>query len=101
MVKNLKESKTTTHARRLYVRGCQLQQAGKLDEAVSELSRAIECDARCAEAYFSRGACHYMLGHYRLARNDLDAAAVLGCEEALLWSRYDNRSYEHVEETNR
>ena len=86
------KSTSAAEARRLYAEGCQLQDAGKLKQAVSSLSKAIACDARFAEAYFNRGACHYMLGNYRLARNDLDAAAVLGCGEAQLWSKFDSRS---------
>ena len=83
----------TIEAHRFYQKGRRLQHAGRLNEAVSELNKAIECNARYAEAYFHRGACHYMLGHYQFARNDMNAAALLGCEEAQLWSKYDSSSY--------
>ena len=80
-------------ANRYYEKGCQLQQAGKLNEAVATLSKAIECDTLNGRAYFTRGACHYKLGHYQLAINDIDAAVLLGCEEAQLWSKFDALSY--------
>ena len=89
--KDLKKTKTTMNARQIYERGCLLKRAGKLNEALTELSKAIDCDRRYADAYFLRGACHYMLGHYPLAANDMDAAALLGCEEARLWSKFDFR----------
>lgn len=92
MIEKLNKSISTPEASRLYAEGCRLQSAGRLKQAVLYMSRAIECDGRFARAYFKRGACHYMLGNYRLARNDLDAASVLGCGDAQLWSRFDSRS---------
>ena len=49
---------------------------------------AINENPLYAEAYFIRGACHYALGSYRQADEDLDAAAVLGCRDAQFWSKY-------------
>ena len=92
MAIGINESISAPEARRLYAEGRRLQVAGKLKQAVAYLHRAIERDVRFAEAYFNRGACHYTLGNYRLARKDLDAAAVLGCGEAQLWSKFDSRS---------
>ncbi len=58
-------------------------------EAVEALDAAIKEDPFHAEAYFVRGACQYALGNYREAREDLDAAALLGCQDAQFWSKYE------------
>ncbi|MGA9535122.1 MAG: hypothetical protein WBR24_04360 [Desulfobacterales bacterium] len=39
-----------------------------------------------------------MLGNSRLAARDLEAASLLGCQEALLWSRYDILQIDDSEE---
>ena len=44
-----------------------------------------------AEAYFERGVCFYKLGINQQATNDLAAAAMLGCEAAEFWSKYDRK----------
>lgn len=89
------------NARQLYKSGCRLKHAGKLKEAVAVLSKTIDCDRRYAEAYFIRGACHYMLGRFTLAAEDMDAAALLGCEEAQLWSKYDTRFFSGIHSPSR
>lgn len=85
--------KTEVNAREWYEKGCELKRAGNLKEAVSDFAKAIDCDTRFAEAYFIRGACYYLLGQYQLAMIDMDAAALLGCKEAQLWSRFDTRCF--------
>ena len=77
----------TTHA--WYEEGCKLKHAGKLSEAVAAYTVAIDRNTGFAEAFFKRGVCYYLLGNSRLAAHDLEAASLLGCQEALLWSRYD------------
>jgi len=72
-----------------YEKGCKLKQAEKLKEALVAFSMVIDRDARWAEAYFKRGVCYYLLGNCRLASNDMEAAALLGCRDAQLWSRFD------------
>jgi tetratricopeptide (TPR) repeat protein len=77
----------TAHA--WYEEGCKLKHAGKLPEAVTAFTVAIDRNNGFAEAFFKRGVCYYLLGNSRLAAHDLEAASLLGCQEALLWSRYD------------
>ena len=72
----------------VYAKGCRLTRAGKLEEAVGVFTKAIEIDNHRAEAYFRRGVCHYRLGNYHLAVDDMDAATVLGCQDAQMWSRH-------------
>ena len=72
----------------MFAEGCRVTRAGTLRDAVAAFSRSIELDAKRAEAYFRRGVCHYLLGNQRMANRDMDAATVLGCRDAQLWSRY-------------
>ena len=60
---------------------------GRYSESIKAYSMAIEHDLEYAEAYFARGACHYKLGSYQKAADDIKAAAVLGSENAMFWSR--------------
>ena len=71
-----------------YRRGQGLTQDGCHREAIEALDQAIANDPTCAEAYFARGACHYKLGRYDQAGDDIDAAAILGCRDAQFWSRH-------------
>jgi Flp pilus assembly protein TadD len=81
-----------------YAEGCELIRAGKLSEAVTAFTKAIDCNTEFAEAFFKRGVCYYLLGNGRLAAHDLEAASLLGCQEALFWSRYDIQSFDDSEE---
>lgn len=81
--------KTCVNAHEWYDKGCELKHAGKLMEAVASFKKAIDYDTQFADAYFTRGACYYLLGQYQLAGMDMDAATLLGCKEAQLWSRFD------------
>lgn len=74
-----------------YQQGCTLAKAGKLMEAVAAFTAAIDGHDEPAQAYFRRGVCHYLLSHCHRAEIDLNAAGLLGCRDALLWSRYDFR----------
>lgn len=67
--------------------------AGVYAEALEVLDSAIEVDLTFAAAYFCRGACHYRLGNYRQAGLDLEAASILGCEDAQLWSRFERSDH--------
>ena len=51
----------------------------------------IDKKVTCAQAYFNRGLCNYRLGNYRQAKDDLEAAALLGCKDALFWSKYETK----------
>ena len=74
-----------------YRKGDKLRCAGKYAQAISAFNSAIDCNAEFASAYFMRGVCHYLLGHYLQATDDMHAAALLGCEDAQLWSKYDTK----------
>ena len=86
---NKRDKKSDANAHEWYDRGCELKRAGNLREAVVSFSKAIDCNTQFAEAYFTRGASYYLLGQYRLAGMDMDAATLLGCQDAQLWSRFD------------
>ena len=81
-----------------YEKGCRLKHAGKLKEALVAFSAVIDRDAGWAEAYFRRGVCHYLLGNCHLASYDMDAATVLGCRDAQLWSRFDLQQIDDSDE---
>jgi tetratricopeptide (TPR) repeat protein len=71
-----------------FERGQRLARDGRQREAIEAFNLAIAKDPAYAEAYFVRGACYYALGSYRQAGDDIDAAAVLGCRDAQLWSKH-------------
>ena len=77
-----------------YTKGRRLARSGSHREAIEALNSAINENPFYAEAYFVRGACHYALGSYRQADEDLDAAAVLGCRDAQFWSKYTINYFE-------
>jgi lipoprotein NlpI len=81
-----------------YKEGCKLTRAGKLSEAVTAFTEVIDRKPEFAEAFFKRGVCYYLLGNSRLAAHDLEAASLLGCQEALFWSRYDIQQIDDSEE---
>ncbi len=58
-------------------------------EAIQAFNLAIDNKIERAQAYFNRGVCYYRLGNYRQAKDDLEAAALLGCRDALFWSKYE------------
>jgi tetratricopeptide (TPR) repeat protein len=84
----------TRSAQDWYDRGYVLTMAGDYAEAVRAYSRGIELDVELARAYFGRAACHYVLGHYKWATEDLDAATLLGCADAQMWSRFEPKQTE-------
>ena len=71
-----------------YEKGRRLARLGSHREAIEAFDQAIEEDSLNAEAYFARGASQYTLGNYREAGDDMDAAAILGCRDAQLWSKH-------------
>jgi tetratricopeptide (TPR) repeat protein len=72
-----------------YDKGQRLMLSEKYAEAINAYCRAIDQNTGLAEAYFRRGACYYVLGHYRKAADDLNAASLLGCQDAQLWSKFE------------
>ena len=77
-----------------YQEGLQLRQKGHYQEAIQAFNQAIDNKMKFAEAYFERGLCFYKLGIDRQATSDLAAAAMLGCEAAELWSKYDKKKFQ-------
>ena len=59
--------------------------------AIEALSLAIDKNIESARAYFYRAVCYYRLGNYCQSKDDLEAAALLGCKDALFWSKYENK----------
>ena len=82
----------------LLERGKKLTRQGDYASAVDVFNLAIDQNNEFAEAYFSRGACYYMLGYYRRAADDLNAASLFGCQDAQLWSKFETNSYEEDDE---
>jgi len=83
-----------------YQKGLQLRQKGHYQKAIHAFNQAIDHKIKFAEAYFERGVCFYKLGIDRQATNDLAAAAMLGCEAAEFWSKYDRNKFKKSDEDN-
>ena len=71
--------------------GRQLMSGGRTKEAIQAFDLCIDMKLECAQAFFNRGVCHYRLGNYRQAKEDLGAAALLGCKDAFLWSEFEQK----------
>jgi lipoprotein NlpI len=70
-------------------KGRQLMQSKQFRHAIGAFDNAIEVDARYARAYFLRGVCHYLMGHPHLVNADMDAATILGYQDARFWSKFE------------
>lgn len=81
--------RTRKRSRQWCRKGKDLLQAGAVADALAAFEAAIRNDTRNAQAYWGRGVCRYQLGLYRMATEDMNAAALLGCRDAQLWSRFD------------
>jgi tetratricopeptide (TPR) repeat protein len=92
------DCKPDSKAGEWYQKGDELRCAGDYAQAIIAFNTAIDCSAVFAAAYFKRGVCHYLLGHLLQATDDLHAAALLGCEDAQLWSKYDTKVVEDIAE---
>lgn len=64
---------------------------GHTKEAIQAFDLAIDMNIECAQAFFNRGVCHYRIGNYRQAKDDLEAAALLGCKDAFPWSKFEQK----------
>jgi tetratricopeptide (TPR) repeat protein len=78
--------------------GRRLTRRGDYSDAVKVFNLAIDQDKEFAEAYFRRGAAYYMLGYYRRATDDLNAASLFGCQAAQLWSKFETQRFDEDEE---
>ncbi len=94
MAGTVKKSQNTDFgAKEWYEEGRRLTREELHKEAIEAFTRAIQNNSTYAEAYFARGASHYVIGDYRQAGDDLDAAALLGCQDAQFWSRYGTKTF--------
>jgi tetratricopeptide (TPR) repeat protein len=84
-------------ATELMEEGTRLTQLGDYSNAVQRFNLAIDQNREFAEAYFRRGACYYMLGYYRRATDDLNAASLFGCQAAQLWSKFETNRFDGEE----
>ena len=73
-------------------KGKRLTEENRHEEAIEAFNSAIHEDCQNAEAYFARGACHYVMGNYRQTGDDLNAAALLGCRLAQFWSIFSTKT---------
>jgi tetratricopeptide (TPR) repeat protein len=83
-----------------YQKGVQLKQKGHYQKAIEAFNQAIDNKIKIAQAYFERGVCFYKLGQHRQATDDLAAAAMLGCEAAEFWSKYNKNKFKKSDEDN-
>jgi tetratricopeptide (TPR) repeat protein len=74
--------------------GKRLTEENRHREAIEAFNLAIQKNCRYGEAYFARGACHYVMGNYRQTGDDLNAAALFGCREAQFWSIFSSNPTE-------
>ena len=85
-----------------YANAQRLARDGKYVEAIDVFDQIININNGFAEAYFERGVCSYKIGQYHRATDDINAATVLGCETAQMWSRYQMvaRHDPYIDSTN-
>jgi tetratricopeptide (TPR) repeat protein len=81
-----------------YKKGQQLMLSEKYSAAINAYDLAIDKNTEFAEAYFSRGACYYVLGYYRRATDDINAAALLGCQIAQFWSKFESNPLQEYDD---
>ena len=74
------------NSKRLFNNGRVLRAEGNYVESIKAFTSAIDENVEFGKAYFERAACYYKLGLYIKAKNDLQAAAIFGCKEAIFWS---------------
>lgn len=75
-----------------YDEGQRRMSTGNHAEAIQAFDLVIDNKLEFARAYFNRGVCYYRIGNYRQAKNDLEAAALLGCRDAFFWSKYETKN---------
>ena len=81
-----------------YQKGLQLKCNSLYQKAIHAFDQAIDHKIKLAEAYYERALCFYKLGNTRQATDDLAAAAMLGCEAAEFWSKYDRSKFKKSDE---
>ena len=63
-----------SEAEKHYNAGAELQEQGRLEEAIAEYDQAIRLDPQYVLAYFNRGVAYHGLGEFQQAVEDLDEA---------------------------
>ena len=81
-----------------YEEGRRYMHDGYLSKAIYAFNLAIENNINHARTYFERGVCHYRLGNYHQAASDLEAAALLGCNDAFFWSKYETKKSKRADD---
>ncbi len=81
------------------LRGISRLQAGQIDKAVVDLSRAVELDPNLVEGWINRGNGHCVQGSYELAIADYSQAIAVHLQDARAYANrglatYDNGDYE-------
>ena len=61
-----------------YNRGVAYARKGQLDKAISDYTRAMEINPKCALAYYNRGTAYYFKGEHDKAWKDVNMAKSLG-----------------------
>lgn len=72
-------------ARRLLIRGAQLLEEGKVDQAIPILERAHELEAQSVPALINLGGAYVLKGRYREAIPLLEAARDAEPDNAMIW----------------
>jgi tetratricopeptide (TPR) repeat protein len=91
------QTKDALNAENWHVQGQKQFRLKDYAKALYAFDQALKRNPRHGEAYFRRGVCRYKLKHYRSAQSDFEAAALMGCETAQLWSKFDRMSPEEEE----
>lgn len=65
--------------------GHTLLEQKKYIKAIKQFNLAVESDPEHAPAYFNRAVCWYKLKCYQRARQDFEAAHILGSDLAGFW----------------
>ena len=81
--------KDKSRAEKWFREGLSLRREGEFRRAIEAFDRAIEADRDFAEAYFEKGVCHYSLKNHKDICDNMDAATLLGCARAQMWSRFE------------
>lgn len=76
-----------SQAEERYNAGVELQQQGRLQEAVAEYDEAIRLDLQYAEAYCNRALAYALFGRDAEAQLDIARATELGFDKTL-WAAY-------------
>ena len=86
-------SSTSSEAVEIYNDGVELQEQGRLDEAIAQYGEAIRLNPQLFQAYFNREIIYAELGEYQRAIEDYDQAISIDPDLALA---YANRAMAYI-----